>query len=126
VRKQPLLVIMMIIAVAGFGTWLGKLRASAIRERPLLQIHFDHHEHAAVRCANCHHNFLDDTGRTACYFCHKQDPKLGLTIEKDFHMFCRSCHVDLAQQGFESGPVRRCDDCHVALDTASTTEGSAR
>jgi len=126
VRKQSLLVMLLLLAVAGLGLWLGKLRAEAIRERPLLQIHFDHHEHAAVRCATCHHNFLDDTGRTACYFCHKQDPDLGSRIEKDFHMFCRSCHVDLAQRGFQSGPVRRCAGCHVETNHLGTIPGSAR
>ncbi|MBM4227311.1 MAG: cytochrome c3 family protein [Gammaproteobacteria bacterium] len=125
-RKQSLLVMVLILAVAGLGVWLGKLRAEAIRERPLLQIHFDHHEHAAVRCATCHHNFLDGTGKTACYFCHKQDPELGSRIEKDFHMFCRSCHVDLAQRGFQTGPVRRCAGCHVESAGAGAIPGAAQ
>lgn len=119
-RKQSLLVSLLVLAVAALGVGLGQWRAHAVRTRPLLQIHFDHHAHAAVRCATCHHNFLDDTGRTACYFCHKRDPALGLHIEKDFHMFCRTCHVELAQQGLKSGPVRRCSGCHVATGGAST------
>lgn len=96
--------------VAGLCKW----REHLIIHRPLLQITFDHHDHGAVRCATCHHNFFDDTGRDACYFCHKIRPELALRIEQDFHAFCRDCHVEIAAQGVASGPLRRCAACHDA------------
>ncbi|MGD9603428.1 MAG: cytochrome c3 family protein [Gammaproteobacteria bacterium] len=113
-RPRSLLVTTVIlIAVGGV---LVKWREHLVVRRPLLPIVFDHHDHAAVKCATCHHNFFDDTGRDACYFCHKRQRELALTIERDFHVFCRNCHVAIADRGIKSGPVRRCQGCHVEAD----------
>lgn len=103
------------------GVALIEWRAHLVRLRPLLSIVFDHHDHAAVKCATCHHNFFDNTGTDACYFCHKIRPALALTIEQDFHRFCRDCHAEIAARGLASGPLRRCAECH-----ADSLAGGAR
>lgn len=91
-------------------------RQHSVINTPLMPIAFDHHDHAAVKCLTCHHNFVDKTGKDSCYFCHKMKPELALTIQTDFHDFCRGCHLRLRRAGFDSGPVRRCGACH---DTGS-------
>lgn len=119
-RRRTLSLILLVLAAALAGAGLWHARERAILSRPLLPVNFDHYDHAATRCATCHHNFLDNTGKTACYACHKADPVVGPVIERDFHRFCRDCHVQLATQGVESGPVRRCAACHdpQAMHTA--------
>ena len=109
-----------VLLAVGVGSFVLDARERAVLARPLLPVNFDHYDHSATRCATCHHNFLDDTGTTACYACHKRDPEVGPHIERDFHVFCRDCHVKLADQGLQSGPVRRCGACHdpAALHTA--------
>lgn len=109
-RHRSLLIAATLSVVAAYG--VSKWREHLIVSRPLLPINFDHHDHGAVRCATCHHNFFDTTGRDSCYFCHKIRPELALSIEADFHTFCRDCHVKIAQQGIKSGPQRRCASCH--------------
>ena len=109
-RRRSLLIMAILSGVTAAG--LVKWREQLIIRRPLLQINFEHHDHGAVRCATCHHNFFDNTGRDACYFCHKIRPELALRIEQDFHVFCRDCHVQIAQRGIRSGPLRGCAGCH--------------
>ncbi|HMM74769.1 MAG TPA: cytochrome c3 family protein [Gammaproteobacteria bacterium] len=87
-------------------------RQRAIVAAPMTAIVFDHQDHSAVSCKTCHHNFFDETGRDSCYFCHKQRPELALTIQRDFHHLCRDCHARVANAGYDSGPLRRCDGCH--------------
>jgi len=97
---------LLVLAVQG-------LRQQQVRSRPMLDVQFDHHRHAQVGCASCHHNFLDNTGAGTCYSCHKQDSQLALSIEPMFHDFCESCHIEKAQKGKDHGPIRRCSGCHV-------------
>lgn len=92
------------------GAW--QRREHAIVAAPMTAIVFDHQDHFAVSCKTCHHNFFDDTGRDSCYFCHKQKPELALTVQRDFHRLCRDCHARIADAGYDSGPLRRCDGCH--------------
>ena len=111
--RRTLLVVGVLLAVTAS---LMHLRTRLVVQRPLLPITFDHHDHGAVKCATCHHNFFDDTGRDACYFCHKRRPELAVTIEHDFHVFCRNCHTQMQAQGLASGPMRQCSGCHAAPD----------
>jgi len=57
-------------------------RQHAIVTAPMTPIKFGHQDHAAVSCKTCHHNFFDDTGRDACYSCHKQRPLLAATAHR--------------------------------------------
>lgn len=109
-RHRTLLIGSAVLAVTAAAVlyWRDRL----VLARPLLTINFDHHDHGAVKCATCHHNFFDKTGRDSCYFCHKIRPELARTIEHDFHAFCRNCHTKMRDSGFKSGPVRRCAQCH--------------
>ncbi|MSR13678.1 MAG: class III cytochrome C family protein [Gammaproteobacteria bacterium] len=109
-RRRSLLVTVAVIGATLCGLYFW--RQNLVVTRPLLQIVFDHQDHGAVKCATCHHNFFDDTGRDSCYFCHKIRPELALTIEHDFHTFCRDCHTEIATRGLKSGPTRRCAGCH--------------
>lgn len=107
--RRTLLVIGVLLAL---GAGLYGLRQRMIIAAPMTAIVFDHQDHYAVKCATCHHNFFDDTGRDSCYFCHKQRPELALRVQRDFHTLCRDCHAEVAAAGFDSGPQRRCNGCH--------------
>ncbi len=81
-------------------------------DRPLLPVTFDHADHRETACADCHHNFVDDTGGGTCYNCHKYEPEIAAHIEDMFHEFCFTCHVQMRVEGEESGPMRECGGCH--------------
>lgn len=108
-RRRVLLTLAAVVAAAA---GIVQLREHMVVSQALMPIIFDHHDHGSVKCVTCHHNFVDDTGKTACYFCHKQARALALAIQDDFHEFCRSCHLMLRRAGRDSGPVRQCGGCH--------------
>ncbi len=92
---------------------LGDYRNEKIATRPLLPVNFQHLDHREVQCAECHHNFIDDTGGGSCYLCHKTDPELTHSIEEMFHTFCRNCHLQARLETGKSGPIRQCGNCHT-------------
>ena len=98
--------------LGGVGYALRSWHLEAVIQRPLLAVSFDHLDHRAEPCADCHHNFTDDTGGGPCYHCHKVTPAIAADIEGTFHDFCRDCHVEARLQGGESGPLRSCAGCH--------------
>lgn len=81
---------------------------------PILPMSFAHRDHTSVHCAECHHNFVDNTGQGPCMLCHVTDEQLGPQLEEQFHNLCRGCHETLAAQGKPAGPPRRCINCHLA------------
>ena len=87
-------------------------RAHKSLQRPLVPVAFEHADHRETACADCHHNFVDDTGGGTCYNCHKYEQEIAADMEKMFHDFCFSCHVSKRQEGKESGPMRSCGGCH--------------
>ena len=102
--------VLLVIAALAVGAW----RKQAIPLRPMLPVEFDHALHASVQCAECHHNFVDNTGGGLCYDCHKNTPEIQSHIGPMFHDLCRGCHVQNRLQGEEGGPVRRCGFCHTS------------
>ena len=88
-------------------------RQQMIRSAPMLAVNFAHKDHTAQSCLQCHHNFNDDTGSLPCFECHKTNPEVNALVERQFHDFCRWCHVKQQQLGEPAGPVRQCIDCHV-------------
>jgi len=88
------------------------LRQVAMSERPQLPVAFEHIDHNTQPCADCHHNFVDDTGGGGCYNCHKLTPELAPEMESMFHEFCRECHLEQRMHQLESGPLRQCSLCH--------------
>ena len=89
-------------------------RQQQVPLQPMLPTIFEHVDHAEIQCADCHHNWLDDTGSGTCYNCHKTDETVNREVEAMFHHFCWGCHVDERMQGEESGPLRSCAGCHPA------------
>ena len=87
-------------------------RVATVTSKPLLPVSFEHLDHRETQCADCHHNFLDDTGGGTCYNCHKYTPDIAPDIEKMFHDFCFACHVTTRREGEDSGPMRECAGCH--------------
>ncbi len=81
-------------------------------DQSLLPVAFEHLDHNATACAECHHNFVDHTGGGTCYTCHKYVPEIAPGIENMFHQFCFSCHVEKRTEGEASGPMRECQGCH--------------
>lgn len=101
------LLLMLAVAYAA-ADW----RWQAIEQRPQLPVAFEHLDHSGVACADCHHNFIDDSGGGACYNCHKMSPEIRARIEPMFHDFCRGCHLTTRMDDQESGPIRECSLCH--------------
>ena len=107
------LLVLLALLIAGLA-W----RESAIPLRPQLPVAFEHADHASEQCADCHHNFIDDTGGGACYNCHKMSADINAQMEAMFHDFCRDCHIQKRHQGEDSGPVRECSLCHTEEKSA--------
>ncbi|MFL6604943.1 MAG: cytochrome c3 family protein [Steroidobacteraceae bacterium] len=81
-----------------------------------IPVNFPHESHTQVTCVECHHNFVDRTGMTACIECHRSGRHdLGRSSESTFHTFCRACHARRAVEGASHGPTRSCSDCHRAI-----------
>lgn len=103
----------LLLILAALASAFLSAREESLREAPLLDVYFAHKDHNKVGCANCHHNYVDGTGRQyGCYQCHKEDETVNLLVEEQFHGLCRDCHRDLKHAGKESGPVRQCGACH--------------
>ncbi|MFT5608608.1 MAG: putative CXXCH cytochrome family protein [Neolewinella sp.] len=79
----------------------------------ILPMTFAHADHGTENCLQCHHNFLDDTGRGSCINCHQKDSSVNLLIRDQFHDLCMGCHMDRISEGMPAGPLRICDDCHT-------------
>lgn len=79
-----------------------------------IPVWFPHEKHTQVNCLVCHHNLLDNTGSGNCIACHRSSrAALRHSSEATFHVFCRSCHVQLATQARHHGPTRACSGCHT-------------
>ena len=111
-RLLILLVVMALLAGAGWLISLGQVRLRA--ERPMLPVTFAHIDHRQVNCVTCHHNFVDQTGPGFCFDCHKTDPTVSALVENQFHTLCRDCHLEKQRLHEDGGPTRRCIDCHTA------------
>ncbi|GAA6151080.1 cytochrome c3 family protein [Pseudoteredinibacter isoporae] len=102
-----------LLAIIVFLVFFPQKRESSLREAPLLDVYFVHKDHHQVGCAQCHHNYVDGTGRQfGCYQCHKEDESVNLLVEEQFHGLCRECHRERKAAGEESGPIRQCGGCH--------------
>ncbi len=101
------------LALGSACIWAYQQRQAQRTGAPLLPLTFAHADHIKQNCVVCHHNFIDTTGQGLCLGCHKTDPEIALNIEAMFHGLCRDCHVDLARQHKDHGPVRACEQCHV-------------
>lgn len=87
-------------------------RRTAAPLQPMLPTAFEHADHAEEPCADCHHNFIDNTGGGACYNCHKMSAEINGEMEDMFHGFCWGCHIQRREEGEDSGPLRSCKGCH--------------
>ena len=113
---SPIKVLLALMFVAGLALLVfafSQARQESLQQAPLLDVYFAHQDHKKVGCANCHHNYVDGTGRQfGCYQCHKEDTAVSTLMETQFHGLCRDCHHQLKQAGEKSGPVRQCSACH--------------
>lgn len=106
-----------LLALLGGASYLlVEQHAAQVRQRPLLPLNFVHRDHASVNCLTCHHDAREKppgTRGATCILCHKQTPALAEHIERDFHRFCRGCHLELTRELQPSGPLRSCRQCHT-------------
>lgn len=91
------------------------------RQGPVELTHKLHAEDYEVSCRECHHVY--ENGENVwqegdhvqkCYECHdhNEDRNGAMRLQNAFHTNCQGCHREVAQQGFENAPTRRCNDCH--------------
>ncbi|HIE1843218.1 cytochrome c3 family protein [Pseudomonas aeruginosa] len=90
-----------------------------LANRQTLPLNFDHKMHGSTNCVECHHDYADrklivSAINQTCVGCHKQTATLAIHIRNDFHNFCQDCHLQRLQRYQPSGPVRACQQCHVA------------
>ncbi len=106
-----------VFAAMGFE----EARMAALRQAPVEQRMFDHASHTSVKCATCHHNFLDKSGLENCISCHKSiSTDERNRIDRTFHAFCTGCHAERRMAGDPAGPIQSCAACH-AKHRASTS-----
>lgn len=76
---------------------------------------FSHKKHKQQQCVDCHHNYVDNTGRDLfCIGCHVSKVELTYMVEEQFHDLCMGCHLKKQKEGHEKyGPVRQCKACHT-------------
>lgn len=110
--RRYVAVLVVALALPGLAYIIYTWRLEAIVQHPQLPVAFEHADHRKVPCADCHHNFIDETGGGACYNCHKLTPEIAADMEAMFHDFCRDCHVRTRTAGEDSGPLRQCSLCH--------------
>jgi hypothetical protein len=105
-----LLLLALAVLLLGAYEW----RKTAVPVRPLLPTKFEHIDHVATQCIDCHHNWVDEAGGGACYNCHKNDAQISYEMEPMFHEFCWGCHIEKRhdEEEEDAGPVRECALCH--------------
>jgi DMSO/TMAO reductase YedYZ heme-binding membrane subunit len=117
-RHSRLVVVSIVLACAGVALMLPRLvgptmRASPLKRAQRLSLSFPHEKHSGVNCLECHHNFVDQTGHSACISCHlRPGGAIKMAIEPRFHGFCLECHRDAARFPDKHGPVAGCTICH--------------
>lgn len=95
------------------------------RRGPVKLTHTKHALDYGVSCWECHHDYKDDKeniwsplGTTQkCNECH--DPQKvqddAMKLQTAYHMNCKGCHKDLAEQNKKTGAFRKCLKCHEKI-----------
>jgi len=92
------------------------------KKGPVKLTHKKHSEDYKVGCTDCHHDFKD--GKNVwkegdpvekCSACHDPLKKQGKTkkLQNAYHRNCKNCHKKLKKEGKETGPFKKCNDCHA-------------
>jgi predicted CXXCH cytochrome family protein len=121
-RHSLLVLVLVLVTVLTIFAAATSRAALALREPLLarsepLRLDFPHDKHHAVNCIQCHHNFADRSGTTACISCHRSNrTELRVGAEARFHDFCLNCHRDPPPSLREHGPVTGCDACHAPAE----------
>ena len=104
-----------VVGLALFGhPWSPGRRAPAFGvATPVLPMRFSHDDHAAQRCHDCHHEFVDRRSGPPCMTCHLSDPAVAPALQQQFHRLCQGCHIETQQARRDSGPTRQCRACHA-------------
>ena len=101
------------------ATILLKIPAPGGSRRPPVRFSHRVHEAQGIACTQCHHDYQ---GRRnvwhqglpveKCRACHSLQPEARRPdLKNAFHRQCKSCHLQLRQQGRRAGPIR-CQYCH--------------
>jgi len=91
------------------------------RRGPVTFSHLKHAKDYKIACWDCHHEYEENVNvwvpwsETArCADCH--DPGKGegemVGLQKAYHVNCKTCHQQLADQKKKTGPYRGCYGCH--------------
>jgi len=116
-RRRTTISVLFVILLASLALTVygvNHFRQNMIIDKPMLDVSFDHSKHKEAPCANCHHNYTDDSsGSGGCFDCHKYQQDINLKIEEIFHGFCRDCHLQKAVKHLDAGPLRQCSLCHI-------------
>ena len=95
------------------------------RRGPVKLSHTKHALDYGVSCWDCHHDYVEGKkniwsplGTTKkCSECH--DPQnvqdKAMKLQTAFHMNCKGCHKELAEQNEKAGAFKKCLKCHEKL-----------
>lgn len=85
------------------------------RYEPSIPMTFAHESHKQQQCIDCHHNYVDNTGRSLlCMVCHLSKKEITYKLEDQFHELCMGCHRRKQLEGQKDhGPIRQCKACHT-------------
>ena len=118
--KKKLIVIgvLLIVSLLGLSLYSSDITQSRLavpRYEAAIPMTFSHKSHKQQQCIDCHHNYVDNTGRSQlCMGCHLSTVELTYKLEDQFHQLCMGCHREKQLEGNkEHGPVRQCKMCHT-------------
>ena len=92
------------------------MREPFLRRTERLTVDFPHDKHRAVKCVQCHHDYVDRSGAESCVSCHRSGrAAIRVGAEARFHDFCLGCHRDPPAYLTGHGPATGCNTCHAPL-----------
>jgi len=109
------LLLLSLLGLSLYSSDLIQSRLATPRYEATIPMTFSHKSHKQQQCIDCHHNYVDNTGRSQlCMGCHLSTAELTYKLEDQFHQLCMGCHREkqLAANK-EHGPVRQCKMCHT-------------
>ena len=133
-KKQILFVSGVILSVALF-TGVGFLIATDVpdeinikadafpkhKKGPVKLTHKKHNVDYKIACADCHHVYKEGKNIykegdpvQKCSACHDPVESKGKVkkLMLAYHKNCMGCHKALEKAGKETGPTKKCNDCH--------------
>ncbi|MDX2367729.1 MAG: cytochrome c3 family protein [Colwellia sp.] len=109
------LLLLTLLGITLYSSDITQSRLATPRYEAIIPMTFSHKSHKQQQCIDCHHNYVDNSGRSLlCMGCHLSKVELTYKLEDQFHELCMGCHRKKQLEGDKDyGPVRQCKACHT-------------